>query len=248
MWILFYRYKTDYLDRASSPLTVRSERLEETPFKPGFVARKALQDIIDNTNTNITPNRPINQTPLRSTPLLTPPSSDERPMLQPLFAVPTNQVSLTEKIKAQSALYSQAIQKQPQTSPTSAVQSATKNIAVTLGEPVVINLSQKPQPIPELTYHQLQQQQQQSLSRQHSSHIEAQKDSTDNCAGHGISTDDSAGLTAVELPSNAKVYHTESKPMGGDSDGSKQIATIPKPDPLENPLKYVFSTCVAFQF
>lgn len=171
-------------------------------------------------------------------------------MLQPLFAVPTNQVSLTEKIKAQSALYSQAIQKQPQTSPTSAVQSATnKDVAVILGEAVTINLSQKPHPIPELTYHQLQQQQQQqSLSRQLSSHTEAQKDGTDNHVGHNTSTNDSAGLTAVELPNNAKVNHTESKPMGGDSDGSKQIASIPKPDPLENPLKYVFSMCMASWF
>lgn len=219
-------------------MTVRSERLEETPFKPGFLARKALQDIVD--NTNITPNRPINQTPLRSTPLLTPPSSDERPVLPPIFAAPASQVSLIEKIKAQSALYSQAIQRQPQPSSDGAVQSVTTKVTAAPEKPTTTNLAQALQSIPELTYHQLQQQQQQSLSRQLSSNVELQNDTADNRTGENVSVTESAGLTAVELPNSIESKDTDDKFRG---EGSKQIATIPKPDPLENPLKYVISSC-----
>src|SRR5258706_13578969 len=78
-----------------------------------------------NSSVYFTPtSKSLHQTPYRSTPLLTPPSSEERPPL-PVFDAQSNssadssfgyelprQVPLTEQIMAQSAAYAQAIQRQ----------------------------------------------------------------------------------------------------------------------------------------
>lgn len=78
-----------------------------------------------NSSVYFTPtSKSLHQTPYRSTPLLTPPSSEERPPL-PVFDAqstssadssfgyePARQVPLTEQIMAHSAAYAQAIQRQ----------------------------------------------------------------------------------------------------------------------------------------
>jgi hypothetical protein len=229
---------------------------EESPYKAGHVTRKALQDILENiSTTNNTPNKAItsNETPLRATPLLTPPSSEERPQANflsvdsfssPLAQTATKQIPLTEKILAQSALYSRAIQKQHKhTSPASSAPTANPD-TLDLGEKIILDTeAQQPQkqhqPIPQFTYSQLQQQQQQQfftrqlLNNNPEGH---NKDSSDTRDKHPATEPHS--LTAVELP-GGEITGPESRAIGSDADGSKPIVTIPKPDPLENPLKYV---------
>lgn len=251
--------KTHRPCRTSSPLTVRTS--EETPVKSGHAVRNALQDILENINaTNNTPNKIIsNETPLRATPLLTPPSSDERPQFtfvsfdslsSPLTAPLTKQVPLTEKILAQSALYSRAIQKQQkQTSPASITSTGTFSKA-DLADKLVAQPQpqQQQQPIPQLTYSQLQQQQQQQFyTRQLLSNNPAgYKDSLDNNTKDKHTAPETTSLTAVELPIGTEITGIQGDVITGDTDGSQQIATIPKADPLENPLKYAYVSFCAF--
>ncbi|KIM22814.1 hypothetical protein M408DRAFT_277883 [Serendipita vermifera MAFF 305830] len=236
----------------SSPLTVRTS--EDTPIKSGYVARKVLQDILENiSTTNNTPNKviPSNETPLRATPLLTPPSSDERPqatfvsvdsLSSPSAAPPMKQVPLTEKILAQSALYFRAIQKQQkQPFPGSTTSSDSTHVADLVDRLRFDNLAQQIQqqqpPVPQLTYSQLQQQQQQQFfTRQFLNNPEGHKDSPDNNTKDKHAAADAHSLTAVELPNGNEVEESQGLATGVDADGANHIATIPKPDPLENPL------------
>jgi hypothetical protein len=202
---------------------------------------------------NETPERYLhsNQTPHRSANLLTPPSSEERPPAQSLPAEdsatsrvtePSAKVSLAEKIMAQSALYSQAIQKQQQQQQHSTNSSLvpplntnTKPSGVTL--PHFRSSTNKAQS-PTFTFHRLQQQQQQFFTR-HSVTDEHENPHT----GENVNTapsDMSIALTAVELPVIAEeVIHAdgEKKVKAKDVDRSKPALPIPKPDPLDNPLK-----------
>jgi hypothetical protein len=228
------------------------------------MTRKALQDILENiSTTNNTPNKAItsNETPLRATPLLTPPSSEERPqanfvsidsLSSPLAQTATKQIPLTEKILAQSALYSRAIQKQHKhTLPAGSASTANPN-TLDLGEKILLDTEaqqpqQQHQPIPQFTYSQLQQQQQQQfftrqlLNNNPEGH---NKDSSDNTRDKRPATEPHS-LTAVELP-GGEITGPESRVIGSDVDGSKPIVTIPKPDPLENPLKYVYTSLYHF--
>lgn len=129
---------------------------------------------------------------------------------------------------AQSALYSQAIHKKRQSSPTGPVYSEARN---------PINPTHQQQSVFGLTYHQLQQQQQHSLvSRQNPPIVvETKNGSTAHTSSNPGSHAESGPLTALELPNGAEIPRSCPK-QRGEQEGSKQIATIPKPDPLENPL------------
>jgi len=255
--------------RTSSPLTVQTS--EESPFKPGYGARRALANILENiSTTNNTPNKvvPLNETPHRATPLLTPPSSDDRPQANsgsnalpsspslpssPLSMVQRKTVPLAEKILAQSALYSQAIQKQQRktlvvsTAPTATptVVDSGANLLLRLAtqqtQPQPQQQQQQQHPAPQLTYSQLQQQQQQQFFTRQllNNNSEVQKDSMDTNTKDKQPQVEPQSLTAVELPTGTETQEPEACPFGGETGGSRQIATIPKPDPLENPLRYV---------
>ncbi|KAG8834780.1 hypothetical protein FRC17_007097 [Serendipita sp. 399] len=224
-----------------SPLAVRT--IEDSPFKPRVAARNPLQDILENINTNITPHKPLpNQTPLKSTPLLTPPSSNERP---PTVALPSgksltsSQVPLTERILATSALYSQAIQKQQQKVHSHMTQAATQATAT---PPLVTDIrSQRP---PHLTYHQLQQKHYKQQEQQQRVPVRPGPVSDAEVANDHINTQAppppaplqaSLPLTVVELPNNTET-NEEDKEKEIDKKPPSPIVTIPKPDPLENPL------------
>jgi hypothetical protein len=121
-------YSTAEPDEAGTAITAMG-----APVRTDFVCppykTKPLGSIKDTRSANssvyFTPtSKSLHQTPYRSTPLLTPPSSEERPPL-PVFDTQSNssadssfgydpprQVPLTEQIMAQSAAYAQAIQRQ----------------------------------------------------------------------------------------------------------------------------------------
>ena len=97
-----------------------------SPYKAKLLSGMPIKEARSaNSSVYFTPTgRSLHQTPYRSTPLLTPPSSEERPPL-PVFDArstssadssfghePPRQVPLTEQIMAQSAAYAQAIQRQ----------------------------------------------------------------------------------------------------------------------------------------
>jgi len=97
-----------------------------SPYKTMPLSRMSVKETKSaNSSVYFTPtSKSHHQTPYRSTPLLTPPSSEERPPL-PVFDAQSNssadssfgydpprQVPLTEQIMAQSAAYAQAIQRQ----------------------------------------------------------------------------------------------------------------------------------------
>jgi len=151
-----------------------------------------------NSSAYFTPtSKSFHQTPYRSTPLLTPPSSEERPPL-PVFDTQSNssadssfgfdpprQVPLTQQIMAQSAAYAQAIQRQQGVDGSSPSRRDSHTFvapAPTLPFPPGTGPGGLPQfsgsfatpnaanlaTVPHLTYHQLQQQQQQQiLNNQH---------------------------------------------------------------------------------
>jgi hypothetical protein len=163
----------------------------------------------------------------------------------PLAHVATKQIPLTEKILAQSVLYSRAIQKQQKHAVPAGSASTTKPNTLELGEKLLLDTAAQPpqqqqhQTVPQFTYSQLQQQhQQQFFTRQLlSNNPEGPKDSSDNNTRETHSTTEPHSLTAVELP-GGEIAGPE-RHVGSDADGSKPIVTIPKPDPLENPLRYV---------
>jgi len=153
------------------------------------------------------------------------------------------QVPLTEKILAQSALYSRAIQKQQKhNSPAASFPAATLNAVDAAERARLVAAVQQPQQhqvIPQLTYSQLQQQQQQQIfTRQLLNHNpEGHKDSSDNNTKDRNPATEPHSLTAVELPAGSPQTRPEEHATGKEANGSRQIMTIPKPDPLENPLK-----------
>ncbi|KAG8803370.1 hypothetical protein FRC16_005812 [Serendipita sp. 398] len=223
-----------------SPLNVRAN--EGASSKTGTNLFNSPQDIPGESNTNITPIRPMpNQTPLKSTPLLTPPSSNER---HPTMPLPSNrggassQTPLTERILATSALYSQAIQKQQQKVLSHIGQGHTQAAPITPA-PLTDSRSQRP---PHLTYHQLQQnrhkQQEQPCVTIRSNSVGDAEVANDNLNTQAppphTSFEAPHPFTVVELPNGA----------GSDDESKEQevvkpivpITAIPKPDPLENPL------------
>jgi len=171
--------------------------LAGSPYKAKLLSGIPVKETkSSNSSVYFTPtSKSLHQTPYRSTPLLTPPSSEERPPL-PLFDTKSTssadssfgyesarQVPFTEHIMAQSAAYAQAIQRQQQgmegSSPPAAQAVAP---APTLPLPAGTGPGGLPQfsgsfatpsavnlaTVPHLTYHQLQQQQQQQiLNNQH---------------------------------------------------------------------------------
>ena len=166
--------------------------LVASPYKAKLLSGIAVKESKSaNSSVYFTPtSKSLHQTPYRSTPLLTPPSSEERPPL-PIFDAqstssadssfgyePSRQVPLTEQIMAQSAVYAQSIQRQQQgidaTSPSRMDSpSATSTLSLLTGAgpgglPQFSGSFAAPSTVnlatvPHLTYHQLQQQQQQQI-------------------------------------------------------------------------------------
>ena len=158
-----------------------------SPYKAKLLSGITLKETKSaNSSVYFTPTgKSLHQTPYRSTPLLTPPSSEERPPL-PVFDAqstssadssfcyePPRQVPLTEQIMAQSAAYAQSIQRQqqgtdgsspptmgnPTLPPTGAGPGGLPQFSGSFAAPSAVNLAT----VPHLTYHQLQQQQQQQI-------------------------------------------------------------------------------------
>lgn len=215
------------------------------------MVHKSIQEfVVDNNTTSNTPNKPtvLNQTPLRSTSsFLTPPSSDERPAAQAFSLVTTqpaplfqteNSIPLTQKILAQSALYSQAIQKQQQQHSTSTEQhSASNNTPAPAQGGAVLNpFPPQHRLAPQLTYHQLQQQQ--FLNRQNINTQQNQKKQVGPTEGERLLSP-SSNLTAIELPSGAAPRDVDAKSNMGKkaNEGTAVTESITKADPLDNPLK-----------
>ena len=109
----------------ATPAPVRTDFVG-SPYKTKLLGSVPVKETKSaNSSVYFTPaSKSLHQTPYRSTPLLTPPSSEERPSL-PVFDAQSNtsadssfgydpprQVPLTEQIMAQSAAYAQAIQRQ----------------------------------------------------------------------------------------------------------------------------------------
>ncbi|CAG8734171.1 6817_t:CDS:1, partial [Acaulospora colombiana] len=218
---------------------------------PNTFSSKVLQDIVQHISINDTPERYLhsNQTPHRSASLLTPPSSEERPLIQSLPAEnsvasnatePSVKVSLAEKIMAQSALYSQAIQKQQQQQHSTSSTIAPPKNANFISS--VVNPRPRPSthkgPSPTFTFHRLQQKQQQFLTR--NSVKEEHENPHDEEHDKPIAPSDlSIALTAVELPviDEEPSQHDDERELSNRGvERSKPAAPIPKPDPLDNPL------------
>lgn len=234
-----------------------------------------------NSSVYFTPNsKSLHQTPYRSTPLLTPPSSEERPPL-PVFDAQSNssadssfgydlprQVPLTEQIMAQSAAYAQAIQRQQGadgSSPSRVIsQSSTQIIAPaptlplstgsgpgglpqfsgSFATPNTANLAT----VPHLTYHQLQQQQQQQiLNNQHLHQTLTQvQHSTPSPQNDVDVAPATQTYTPIDIPPGGRasgvatpkeIEVIQANMSATNSHGSKQIITIAKQDPLDNPHK-----------
>jgi hypothetical protein len=255
-----------------------------SPYKAKLLSGMSVKETGSaNSSVYFTPtSRLLHQTPYRSTPLLTPPSSSERPPL-PVFDTqstssadssfgyePPRQVPLTEQIMAQSAAYAQAIQRQqgvvdssspsrvdsPSTaqvvapSPTISLPTGTgpgglPQFSGSFTTPSAINLPT----VPHLTYHQLQQQQQQQiLNSQHLHQPQAQiqhsitpltKSVVDVTAPAPTYTpiDIPSGGLALEVATPEEIETIQTNLSATSSYGSKPIATIAKQDPLDNPYR-----------
>jgi hypothetical protein len=120
-------YSTAEPSDTATAAPVRTD-LVGSPYKTKLLSSISVKETKSaNSSVYFTPtSKSLHQTPYRSTPLLTPPSSEERPSL-PVFDTqsqsnssadssfgydPPRQVPLTEQIMAQSAAYAQAIQRQ----------------------------------------------------------------------------------------------------------------------------------------
>ncbi|CAG7851500.1 SubName: Full=Uncharacterized protein {ECO:0000313/EMBL:CCA70109.1} [Serendipita indica DSM 11827] len=230
-----------------SPLAVRT--LEDAPVKSNHSVHHV--NMPDGPTTNLTPNKPthtMSQTPLRSTPLLTPPSSNERPNSQ--FPVtlpqrmPSSQIPLTEKIQARSALYSQAIQNQQQQK----VLINSNQHKPAVGTPILSQvhyIETLSNTLPSLSYQQLQQQHQlQQTQHQHNAPSlessfdisEAPKELIEKVPAGNLELQ-APSLTAVELPVGVECASLEGLDSAACTSTAQSACPIPKPDPLENPLK-----------
>jgi hypothetical protein len=145
---------------------------------------------------------------------------------------------------ARSALYSQAIQKQQQQHTTSSEpHSAPKQAFGPPRDGAIANKYTSHQSTPQLTYHQLQQQQ--FLNRQNVNTPQDQKKQEGAAAGEKVAAAKS-NLTAIEIPAGASSKDVEAKFNGSRkvSDGSIVTPSITKADPLDNPIKYVFFSSI----
>jgi len=281
-------YSTGESGEASTAITataapVRTD-LVGSPYKAKLLSGITVKETKSaNSSVYFTPtSKSLYQTPYRSTPLLTPPSSEERPSL-PVFEAqsissadssfgyePPRQVPLTEQIMAQSAAYAQAIQRQQQgidgssppmignspdpqiiappptlPLPTGAGPGGLPQFSGSFATPSAVNLAT----VPHLTYHQLQQQQQQQiLNSQYLHQPQAQiQHSTTPPTQNNIDVaaptptyapiDIPPGGLASEVATPKEIETIQANMSATNSHGHKPIATIPKQDPLDNPHK-----------
>jgi hypothetical protein len=259
-----------YSTGESSQLNARTD-LVGSPYKAKLLSgMPANESKSANSSIYFTPTSKSHlQTPYRSTPLLTPPSSEERPPL-PVFDAQSNssadssfghepprQVPLTEQIMAQSAAYAQAIQRQqavdgPRVDNMPATQSTASTLSLPGGQPQFSGSFATPSAVnlptvPHLTYHQLQQQQQQQiLNSQHLHQPQAYiQHSTTSPTQNNVDVappaptytpiDIPPGGLASEVATLKEIETIQTNFSAMTSHASKPISTIDKQDPLDNP-------------